>query len=103
MRDDERFEIERAFDLLPHVVGSSWAVIWFRFNKIKNPSREEYREKVLEYLKMIVPVFESYPEDEKFLDITKYIEHRKKEEFKKIISGLNPEVEKRYDRYVDYG
>ncbi len=103
MRDDERFEIERAFDLLPHVVGSSWAVIWFRFNKIKNPSREEYREKVLEYLKMIVPVFESYPEDEKFYDITKYIEHRKKEEFKKIISGLNPEVEKRYERYVDYG
>jgi hypothetical protein len=103
MRDDERFEIERAFDLLPHVVGSSWAVIWFRFNKIKNPTREEYREKVLEYLKMIVPVFESYPEDEKFSDITKHIEHRKKEEFKKIISGLNPEVEKRYDRYVDYG
>jgi hypothetical protein len=103
MRDDERFEIERAFDLLPHVVGSSWAVIWFRFNKIKTPTREEYREKVLEYLKMIVPVFESYPEDEKFSDITKYIEHRKKEEFKKIISGLNPEVEKRYDRYVDYG
>jgi hypothetical protein len=103
MRDDERFEIERAFDLLPHVVGSSWAVIWFRFNKIKNPTREEYREKVLEYLKMIVPVFESYPEDEKFSDITQYIVHRKKEEFKKIISGLNPEVEKRYDRYVDYG
>jgi hypothetical protein len=103
MRDDERFEIERAFDLLPHVVGSSWAVIWFRFNKIKNPSREEYREKVLEYLKLIVPVFESYPEDEKFSDITKYIVHRKKEEFKKITSGLNPEVEKRYDRYVDYG
>jgi len=103
MRDDERFEIERAFDLLPHVVGSSWAVVWFRFNKIKNPTREKYREKVLEYLKMIVPVFESYPEDEKFCDITKYIDHRKKEEFKKIISGLNPEVEKRYDRYVDYG
>ncbi|MCH7758332.1 MAG: hypothetical protein IIA19_07690 [Thaumarchaeota archaeon] len=103
MRDDERYEIERAFDLLPHVVGSSWAVVWFRFNKIKNPTREEYREKVLEYLKMIVPVFESYPNDEKFSDIIKYIKYRKEKEFKKIISGLNPEIEKRYDRYVDYG
>lgn len=103
MRDDERYEIERAFDLLPHVVGSSWAVVWFRFNKIKTPTREEYREKVLEYLKMIVPVFESYPNDEKFSDIIKYIKHRKEKEFKKIISGLNPEIEKRYDRYVDYG
>jgi hypothetical protein len=36
MRDEQRFEIERAFDLLPHVVGASWAVIWFRFNGIKN-------------------------------------------------------------------
>ena len=103
MRDDERFEIERAFDLLPHIVGSSWAVVWYRFNKIKNPTRQEYREKVLEYLKMIVPVFESYPDDEKFSYITKYIEKREEVEYKKIISGLNPEVEKRYDRYVDYG
>ena len=53
MRNDERFEIERAFDLLPHVVGSSWAVVWFRLNKIKKPTREEYREKVLDYLNVI--------------------------------------------------
>ena len=53
MRNDERFEIERAFDLLPHVVGSSWAAVWFRMKGIKKPSREEFREKTLEYLKMM--------------------------------------------------
>ena len=37
MRNDERFEIQRAFDQLPHVIGSSWAVIWFRMKGIKNP------------------------------------------------------------------
>jgi len=37
MIDDQRFEIQSAFDLLPHVVGCSWATIWFRLNKIKNP------------------------------------------------------------------
>lgn len=103
MRNDERFEIERAFDLLPHVIGSSWAVVWFRLNKIKSPTREEYREKVLEYFKMMEPIFLSYPNSENFSEIIKYIENRKGEEFKKITSGLNPEVEKRYDRYVDYG
>ncbi len=46
MRNDERFEIERAFDVLPHIVGSSWTVIWFRLNKIKEPTREEYRKKI---------------------------------------------------------
>lgn len=103
MRNDERFEIERAFDLLPHIIGSSWAVIWFRINKIKKPTREEYRKKVLEYLKMIDPLLESYPDDEQFSDIMKYIKFRREEEFRKILSGENPEVEKRYDRYVDYG
>jgi hypothetical protein len=103
MRNDERFEIERAFDLLPHVVGSSWAVIWFRLNKIKKPTREEYRKKVIEYFKMMESVFESYKEDEKFSEMIKYIQQRKQEEYEKIILGLNKEVEKRYDRYVDYG
>ncbi|MBS3923632.1 MAG: hypothetical protein KGZ37_10895 [Nitrosarchaeum sp.] len=103
MRNDERFEIERAFDLLPHVVGSSWAVIWFRLNKIKNPTHEEYRKKVLEYLKMMEPVFESYKTDKDLTEIAKYIESRKQKEYQKIISGTNVEVEKRYNRYIDYG
>lgn len=102
MRNDERFEIERAFDLLPHIVGSSWAVVWFRLNKIKNPTREEYRKKVLEYLKMMEPVFGSYKADN-LTEIVKYIESRKQEEYHKIISGTNIEVEKRYNRYIDYG
>ncbi len=103
MRNDERFEIQRAFDLLPHVVGSSWTVVWFRMKGIKTPTREEYREKVLEYLKMIELVFDAYPKEEEFLAINKYIEMRKKDAYEKIISGENKEVETRYDRYVDYG
>ncbi len=103
MRNDERFEIERAFDLLPHVIGSSWAVIWFRMKGIKKPTREEYREKTLEYFKMLEPVFDSYPKEQEFEAIQKYIDFRKNEEYKKIQSGENNEVEKRYDRYVDYG
>ncbi|QUC63982.1 hypothetical protein NsoK4_05840 [Nitrosopumilus sp. K4] len=103
MRNDERFEIERAFDLLPHVIGCSWASIWFRMNKIKKPSREEFREKTIEYFKMIDPVFQSYPKEEQFEAIQKYIDIRSSEEIKKIQEGLNKEVEKRYDRYVDYG
>ncbi|AJW71358.1 hypothetical protein [Nitrosopumilus adriaticus] len=103
MRNDERFEIQRAFDLLPHVVGSSWAVIWFRMKGIKKPTREEYREKTLEFLKKIEPVFESYPKEEEFSEIMKYIEYRKNDEYEKIKTGENKEVEIRYDRYVDYG
>ena len=103
MRNDERFEVERAFDLLPHVIGASWASVWFRMKGIKKPSREEFREKTLEYLKKAEPAFESYPDEEEFAAIRKYIDFRKNEEYEKIISGMNKEIEKRYDRYVDYG
>ncbi|MCA9828064.1 MAG: hypothetical protein KC444_06725 [Nitrosopumilus sp.] len=103
MRNDERFEIQRAFDLLPHVVGASWAAVWFRMKGIKKPTKEEFREKTLEYLKTIEPVFESYPNEEAFMEIRKYIEFRKNEEYKKIKSGGNKEIEIRYNRYVDYG
>ncbi|MDH3617327.1 MAG: hypothetical protein OES14_01285 [Nitrosopumilus sp.] len=103
MRNDERFEIQRAFDLLPHIVGCSWATIWFRMNGIKKPTREEFREKTIEYFKMINPVFDCYPKEVKFQDIQKYIDFRIKDEIQKVTDGLNAEVEKRYDRYVDYG
>jgi hypothetical protein len=52
---------------------------------------------------MIEPVFESFPKNEDFEAINKYIDSRKKQEYEKIISGENKEIEKRYDRYVDYG
>ncbi len=103
MRNDERFEIQRAFDLLPHVVGASWTVVWFRMKGIKKPTREEFREKTLEYLQLVEPVFDSYPKDVEFAEIIKYIEFRKKDEYTKIKSGKNKEIETRYDRYVDYG
>ena len=103
MRNDERFEIQRAFDLLPHVVGASWTAVWFRMKGIKKPTREEFREKTIEYLKLAEPVFDSYPKEEEFAEIRKYIEFRKNEEYAKIESGENKEIEMRYDRYIDYG
>ncbi len=103
MRNDQRFEIERAFDLLPHVVGASWAVIWFRFNGIKRPSPEEFNEKVIEYFELLNPLFEVLQKKENLEEISKYIERKKIEEIRKIKNGENLEIEKRYKRYLDYG
>ena len=44
MRNDERFEIQRAFDLLPHVVGASWTSVWFRLQGIRLGLCVEFRE-----------------------------------------------------------
>ena len=103
MKDEQRFEIERAFDLLPHVVGASWTTIWFRLNSIKSPTREEFREKTVEYFTLLNPLFDSYSNSTNLEDIIKYIKRRQKEEINKILEGKNMEIEKRYNRYIDYG
>ena len=103
MRDDQKFEIERAFDLLPHVVGASWAVIWFRLNGIKKPSIEEFQDKVIEYFELLSPLFDSFQDSSNLEEITNYIKLRKNHEIKKIKEGKNKEIEKRFKRYIDYG
>ncbi len=103
MRDDQRFEVERAFDLLPHVVGASWAAVWFRMSGNKSPGREEFREKAAEYLGMLEPLFRAHGDDPGFGEMARYIRRRSAEEKARILEGRNGEVEKRYDRYVDYG
>ena len=103
MRDDEKFEIIRALDLLPHVTGASWAMLWFRINKIKNPTKEEFRIKTIEYFDKIEPLFKSFQENQDFEDINQYIQNRFEEEKRLIKEGENKEVEKRYQRYLDYG
>ncbi len=103
MRDDESFEIDRAFDLLPHVVGASWATIWFRINRIRRPSIEEFRNKVAEYYAVLNPLIDIYSKDEKFTDMTRRIKIRNQDEIERILKGRNQEIEKRFKRYIDYG
>ena len=103
MRDDEKFEIERALDLLPHITGASWAMLWFRINGVKNPTKEEFREKTIEYFSKIQPLLQSFEKDKEFGEISQYMKNRFEVEKKLIKSGDNKEVEKRYQRYLDYG
>ena len=76
MRDDEGFEIDRAFDLLPHVIGASWATIWFRVNKIRRPTKEEFRDKVVEYYRMLEPIVNAYSSNENFKEMNNHIRNR---------------------------
>ncbi len=103
MREDQSFEITRAYDLLPHVVGASWASIWFRMNKIRRPTKEEFRQKVVEYFKIIEPLTTAFPQEENFKEIREYTKFKHDDEIRRILTGNNSEIEKRYKRYVDYG
>ena len=103
MRDDEKFEIIRALDLLPHITGASWAMLWFRMKEVKTPTKEEFREKTIEYFSKIQPLLESFDNKKEFEEINEYMKNRFENEKKMIKNGDNTEVEKRYQRYLDYG
>ena len=103
MREEQRFEIERALDLLPHVVGGSWAMVWFRIKGVRNPTETEFRDKVIEFFSTIKPLFNSLKDDESLSEINSYIDNILKNEMKKIRLGENKEIEKRYQRYINYG
>ena len=103
MREEQRFEIERAIDLLPHIVGGSWAMVWYRMKGIRNPTRDEFRNKVIEFFQTLEPLFESLNGDNSMNEINSYIQNRFKNEVEQIKLGENKEIEKRYQRYIDYG
>ena len=76
---------------------------FFRLKKIRNPTKEEFREKTIEYLLKIEPLLESFSNDKIFSEIQNYIETRSVLEIEKIKNGENNEIEKRYKRYIEYG
>ena len=75
MREDNRFEIERALDLLPHVTGGSWAMVWFRLKGIRNPTSEEFRDKVIEFFLTLSPLLESFKTDDSLNEISQQCNH----------------------------
>ena len=103
MRDDEKFEIMRALDQLPQVAGASFATTQFRLEGRRNPTRQEYRETAAGYFEAACLALETFPDGERYAPIKQYIRGRLRRELDAIIQGKNPEIEKRYDRYVDYG
>ena len=90
-------------DLLPHVAGAAFATVWFRINGDNKPTREEYRTKAAEYFNAACTSLESFPDTEQFMPIKKYTQERIKREVASILNGDNREIEKRYNRYIDYG
>jgi hypothetical protein len=52
---------------------------------------------------LLNPLFDSFSDLSGFKEIIGYINQRRNEEIEKIKNGHSKEIEKRYDRYIDYG
>jgi hypothetical protein len=96
------FEIERLIEDLAKIYSTACATSWFKLAKIKHPSKEEFRSKVVEFMKHFDYTLSAYPRSEDANNFRNYAKRLLNQEIERILSGDNKEVEKRYKYYVDY-
>lgn len=96
------FEIDRLIEDLAKIYSTACATTWFKLAKNKDPSIEEFRSKVIEFMKQFDQTLSAYPEGQEADNFRSYARKLLQTEIERILSGNNREVEKRYRYYVDY-
>jgi hypothetical protein len=56
------FEMERVIEELAKAYPAQCATTWFKITKNHKPSQEEYRKKVVEYMKIFEYLLATYPQ-----------------------------------------
>ena len=95
------FEMECVIEELAKAYPAQCATTWFKLTKNYKPSKEEYRNKVVEYMKQFEYLLATYPqslETDKLKDLVKKSLAR---EIEKVLKGNNNDVERRHKHYVD--
>jgi hypothetical protein len=86
---------------LAKLYSCSCAASWFKVNSQRNPTRGEFRNKVVEFMnhfECTLSKFPDTPESEKFKDHTRQLLQK---ETKLVLDGANKDVEKRYNYFVN--
>ena len=95
------FEMDRVIEELAKAYPAQCATTWFKITKNHKPTKEEYRDKVVEYMKQFEYLLATYPQ---CLETDKLEELVKKcldKEIEKVLQGNNNDVERRYKHYVE--
>jgi hypothetical protein len=96
------FEIDRLVEDLAKIYSTACAASWFRIMGHKSPTKEEFRKKVVEFMKhfeFTLSAFPATPEADKFrTHAMKNLE----DQIAQVLAGENKEVEKRYKYFIEY-
>lgn len=96
------FEIERLVEDLAKIYSTACATSWYKVNNILNPTMEEFRNKVIEYMNHFEYTISTYPNTPESDRFKEYATNLLKKEIDKVRKGENNEVEKRHKYFVDY-
>jgi hypothetical protein len=94
------FEINRLIEDLAKLYSCSCASSWFKVQGLWNPTRNEFRHKVVEFMNQFENTLATFPnsvESEKFKTHARELLQKEAET---ILRGDNKDVEKRYNYFV---
>jgi hypothetical protein len=99
----EYFEIDRVIEELPKNYAAPCTTTWFKVTNNKRPSKEEYRKKVIEFMKHFEHTLSNYyPDSAQKEQLTEYVKRGLQKTIHSVKIGNDKEVERRYRYYVDY-
>jgi hypothetical protein len=96
------FEIERLIEDLAKIYSTACATSWFKVIGNKHPTKEEFRNKVVTFMRHFDYTLSLFPQSLEADQFRSYSMGILESEIKEVLSGNNKEVEKRYKYYVDY-
>lgn len=96
------FEIDRLIEDLAKLYCTACATSWFKIGGNKRPSQEEFRHKVVEFMKHFEYTLDSFPHTAAAEEFREQASKSLAREIAKVLAGENKDVEKRYKYYVDY-
>jgi hypothetical protein len=96
------FEIDRLVEDLAKLYSTACATAWFKIQDNKRPSQDEFRHKVVEFMKHFEYTLVSFPQTPAADQFRKQARKSLEKEIAKVLAGENKDVEKRYKYYVDY-
>jgi hypothetical protein len=96
------FEVERLVEDLAKIYATACATSWFKLTHNKKPTREDFRNKVVEFMRHFDLTLQAFPQSPEAENFRKYARGLLEREIQGILSGKNNEVEKRYRYYADY-
>ena len=96
------FEMDRLIEDLAKIYSTACATTWFKITKNKYPTKDEFRKKVVEFMKHFEYTLSTYPKTIEADQFRQYVTNNLKTEIENVLAGNNKEVERRYKYYVDY-
>ena len=96
------FEMDRLVEDLAKIYSTACATSWFKIMGIRRPTKEEFRGKVVEFMKYFEYTLATFPQTPTADQFRERAKKSLENEITKVLAGENKEVEKRYKYYVDY-